>query len=204
METGLKKVIFMAVLAAVMLTGCGDGKRGSAYDMLKNTESYSTKAEVRYISNKGENIYDTVQTAKKDGRYRIDTVAPEQYKDTSLIYDGKLVWQKAGDTDKIKVTSNSPERALLILYSFIENHEKSMEEATVTTSASPNSAFTVLEADIAGNDKIFSKEKLWLDEKNGTPTKLVIYNDEGKEKIVVNFSEFKYNESIDDDIFSIQ
>ncbi|MBQ9518716.1 MAG: hypothetical protein IJR59_02345 [Firmicutes bacterium] len=152
----MKTRLMAAVLAVLILTGCGAAKRGNAYEMLKNMDSYTARAEVRYISNRGENIYDTVQSAKKDGRYRIDTVSPEEYKDTSLIYDGKLVWQKAGGNEnKIKVTSNSPERALLILYSFLENHEKSMNDATVTTSASPDGSVTVLEADIAGEDKIF-------------------------------------------------
>ena len=200
----MKIKLFTALLAVLVLTGCG-AKKGNAYDMLKNMDSYTARAEVRYISNKGENVYDTVQTAKKDGRYRIDTLSPEEYKDTSLIYDGKLVWQKAGGKEnKIKVTSNSPERALLILYSFLENHEKSMSDATVTTSASPNGNTTVLEADIAGGDKVFASEKLWFDENKGVPTRLAIYNAEGKEKIVVNFSEFKYNESIDNGVFSIQ
>lgn len=199
----MKIKILSGLMVLLLLTGCGTAKKANAYDMLKNMESYTARAEVRYISNKGENVYGTVQSAKKDGRYRIDTESPEQYKGTSLIYDGRLVWQTAGGENKIKVTSNSPERSLLILYSFLENHERSMNDATVTTSASPNGSTTVLEADIAGEDKFFSSERLWFDEEKGVPTKLVIYNADGKEKIVVNFSEFKYNESIDDGVFSI-
>ena len=34
------------------------------------------------------------------------------------------------------------------------------------------------------------------------PERLVVFNDEGKEKIVVKFADFKYNENIEDSVFS--
>ena len=200
----MKTVYFTAVLLVLAtMTGCGMAKKSSAQDVLSGMESYSARAEVTYISNKGENTCDTVQYAKKDGRYRIDTLAPEEYKGISVIYDGKLVWQTvAGEKYKIKVASNNTERALPLLYSFWENHSRSAEDAAVTPSARPGGRVTVLEADIPGGSRTFAAEKLWFDEEKGVPERLVVFNDEGKEKIVVKFADFKYNENIEDSVFS--
>lgn len=196
--------LFFILIAAAALAGCGKNESGDAYTRLTEMESYAADAEVTYISNKGEDVFETVQYAKNDGRYCIETSAPEEFAGTSLVYDGKLVWQKtSGSENKIKVTSNSPERALLILYSFFDNHSKSMENAAVSTSASPGSDLTVLEAVIPGDNKFLASEKLWIDNKSGVPEKLVVYSAEGKEKIVVKYSAFRYNESIDDSVFSV-
>ena len=194
---------FIAFIILLMLSGCGS-KNIDVSARLNEMESYAAKAEVTYISNKGENTFSTEQYAKKDGRYRIETLAPQEYAGTALIYDGKLVWQKtAGEDERIKVMSNSPERALLLLYSFIENHEKSMENATVTTSAAPGKNTIILEADIPGGNKNHAHEKLWLDGESGDPQKLIVYNEDGKEKIVVKYSDFRYNEKIEDNIFNV-
>ncbi len=198
------KKILIALTVPIALSGCAKGGGKDVTERLIGMESYTADAEVTYISNKGEDVFQTVQYAKKDGRYCIDTLAPEEYAGTSLIYDGKLVWQKTSGSDhKIKVTSNSPERALLILYTFTENHERSMENATVTTSASPDGEHTVLEAVIPGDNRFLSTEKLWIDNDSGEPDKLVVYTAEGKEKIVVKFENFRYNENIDDSKFSV-
>ena len=196
------KFIALFIGITALLSGCAQ-KKMSAFETLSAMNSYTAKAEVTYISNKGENVYQTMQYAKKDGRYRIDNLASDGGTDTSIIYDGKLVWQtRPGNDNKIKVTSNTPERSLLLLYSFMENHAHSGESAAFSSSASPAHNLTVLEAVIPGGSKFFAEEKLWFDETKNVPVKLVVYNDEGKEKIVVNFSDFLYNEEIEDTAFS--
>lgn len=201
----MKKIILTLILLLMM--GCSNGGNSNGGDplaRLMQMESYKATAEVTYISNKGEQVFATEQFALKDGRYRIDTVGEDG--GTSLIYDGKLVWQKSNSDgeNKIKVTSNSPERSLLLLYSFLENHSKSMENATVTTSAPLGKEnFTILDAIIPSGNKFLASEKLWINGESGNPEKLIVYTADGKEKIVVKFSNFKYNESIDDSIFSV-
>lgn len=197
----MKKILALIIL--LTLAGCGKPDK-DALTRLNEMESYKAGAEVTYISNKGENTFSTIQYAKKDGRYRIETLAPKEYEGTALVYDGKLVWQKTQDGGgRIKVTSNSPERALLLLYSFLDNHERSMENAVVTTSSSPGKNVTVLEADIPGGSSSLAHEKLWIDNESGAPQRLTVYNAEGNEKIVVKFSDFRYNEKIEDSVFSV-
>ena len=192
-------MIITILLAA--FTGCGADKKTGAAEVLSGMESYTASAEVTYISNRGQNIYETVQYAKKDGRYRIETLKPEQYAGSALVYDGKMVWQTDGANDKIKVTSNSPERSLLLLFDFWENHQKSMEDAVVSTASKKGVPYSVLSADIPGENRSFCTEKLWFDEEKGVPVKLVVYNADNAEKIVVNFTDFKYNETIDESVF---
>ncbi len=196
------KLIF-ALLFISALSGCKKADT-DVLARLAEMESYTAQADVTYISNKSTDTFTMMQYAKKDGRYRMETLAPQQYEGTALVYDGKLVWQKTeGEESRVKVTSNSPERSLLLLYSFLENHEKSMEDATVTTASTPRKNFTVLEADIPGDNKYLAREKLWIDNESGDPQKLVVYTSDGKEKIVVKFSDFRYNEKIEDTKFSV-
>ena len=199
----MKKTFFI-IVGAALLSGCTKVENKDVYQRLAEMESYKTEAEVTYISNKGEDVFETVQYAMHDGRYCIETTAPENYAGTSLVYDGKLVWQKTNGIDnKIRVTSNDPERSLLTVYSFLDNHSRSMENAVVTTSASPEGDCTVLSAEIPGGSKFLSEEKLWIDNNSGSPEKLTVYDAQGNEKIVVKFSGFRYNERIDDSKFSV-
>ncbi|MDO4300294.1 MAG: outer-membrane lipoprotein carrier protein LolA [Clostridia bacterium] len=192
-------------LCIMILSGCV--KQESSYptiqDKLMAMTGYSADCKLTYISNKGETIYETKQIAAQDGRYRIETKKPEEYKDNVILYDGKMVWQYNPNLKENKISVNPPDKAArreIILFSFIENYVKS-KDVGVETANLDESLCTVLEAKITGNNKLLSTEKLWVDNESQNPLKLVIYDTDNKERIVAEFSNFVYNCNLEDKTF---
>lgn len=194
-------------LFIMLLTGCikSENSYPTIQDKLMAMESYSTDCKLTYISNKGETVYETKQIAAQDGRYRIETQTPEEYKNNVVMFDGKMVWQYNPNLENNKISINPPDKAArreILLFSFIENYVKS-KDVGVETANIDESRCTVLEAKITGDNKLLSTEKLWIDNESQNPLKLVIYDEDNKERIVAEFSNFVYNYSLDEKDFKI-
>lgn len=204
----LKKSIF--ILLAFLLVGCSKGEAdGDDYATIQekiiNMESYSSNGNVKYISNKGETTYEIKQSVRKDGKYIIETTSPEEVAGNIILFDGNIVWQynprldskiSVGDKDKL-------ERKEISIFSFLENHLKSKDIA-MQTSTVDNEIYTILEAKIPSQNKYFSTEKLWINNKTKVPEKLIIYDVEEKERVVLTFENFEYNPKLSDDIFNVE
>lgn len=201
----MKKLAF--ILLMIFLCGCAKGNDSYAniQDRLMQMKSYKTDAEITYINNRSKDTFSTVQQVKSDGRYRIETTAPDEFKDNVIVYDGKMIWQfnpKAPDNKVKTASSDKSERTELLLFSFLENMTKTAEAAVKSDDMGH---YTVLEADIESKNGFLAYEKLWIDNSTGLPEKLVIYNSQGDEKIVELFGNFEYNYIIEDEaaVFSV-
>ncbi len=195
------------LLCMLMMTGCAKGSNAypTIQDKLVAMTSYSTDCKLTYISNKGETVYETTQIVSSDGRYRIETTKPDEYKNNIVMYDGKMVWQYNPNLESNKISVNPPDKAArseILIFSFLENYVKS-KDVGVETASLDESRCTVLEAEIAGGNKLISTEKLWVDNESQNPVQLVIYDDENNERIVAEFSNFVYNCDLEDDDFVI-
>lgn len=197
------------IMFIFMLVGCSKEKNNEDYvsiqDMLINMDSYSANVNVTYYSNKGENSYSISQDAKNDGKYYIKTNAPEHLKGNILLYDGKLLWQYNPSLDK-KISIGEKDkmaRKELCIFSFLENHLKSKDIALETSNIDDN-IYTILEAKIPGDDKYFSTEKLYINNKTKAPEKLIIYDKEGKERVIAQYDSFVYNPKLEDSKFDIE
>lgn len=194
-------------LCILILTGCTKSQNSypTIQDKLMAMESYSTDCKLTYISNKGETVYETKHKAERDGRYRIETSKPDEYKDNIVMFDGKMVWHYNPNLKDNKISINPQDKASrreILLFSFIENYVKS-KDVGVETANLDESRCTVLEAKLAGNSKLLSTEKLWVDNESQNPLRLVIYDENNKERIVAEFSNFVYNCNLDEKDFQI-
>lgn len=213
-ETFSNSKLFLLIILSLSLTfplvGCSNNTNTiSSYkdiqEALMNMESYTSNLTITYISNKGETEYSVLQTVKKDGRYILETTAPEDLAGSFIIYDGNLIWQyNPHNEEKISVADKEKmERQQISIFTFLENHLNS-QDITVETSATDESIYTVLEAVIPSNNTYFSTEKLWLNNSSNMPEKLVIYDKDGAERVIVVFNDFTYNPNIEDNIFNIE
>lgn len=204
----MKKLLLFLLLFLLPITACRSSKNQypTIQDKLMAMTSYKTDCTIIYISNKGQREYTTTQMASNDGRYRIETKLPEEYKNNIIVYDGKMVWHYNPNLKDNKISINPPDkmaRREIILFSFIENYVKS-KDTGVTTAKLDESLCTVLEAKIPGDNTFMFTEKLWIDNETKTPQKLIIYDKDNKERIVAEFSNFVYNCNLKDKDFSIQ
>lgn len=202
----LKTVII--ILSISMLVSCANKSSLSEYEKIQqklmSAESYKTFAKVEYISNKGSNEYEINQIAKKTGEYRIETLKPDAVSGNLIIFDGNMVWQYNPRVDsKISVgVPDKAERKEITIFSFLENHLKS-KDISVETTTENKTNFTVLEASIPGDNKYFATEKLWFDNNSLKPVKLIIYDKENKERVIVSYETFEYDVNIENDLFKI-
>jgi outer membrane lipoprotein-sorting protein len=208
----MKKLTVCVLLFAVLLSACGASEadklqKQSSYQAIQtifvNMKTYQSEASVEYKSNKGSNVYDTVQKCRISGEYRVEVVGPEKVKGNITLSDGKTIYQyNTRIQGKISVaTKESAERSEIFLTSFIKNYLQSME-VSVSAAKIDNEPCTVLEAKIPGEHPYLSSEKLWIDNKTKKPVKLIIYDSQGSERIIVTYKSFEYNVDLADTEFT--
>ena len=209
-----KKKLFLTLILSVVLSGCSSltgskeaaDKDMSAYEKIQKSlvsmENYKAEATIEYINNKGKNTYETLQYGKSSGEYRIEIVGPEKVAGNITLSDGKMICQyNPRIAGKISVTTTeSRDRSEILLTTFIKNHLNSHEVSINVTNMDQNWC-TVLESSIPGDHAYLNTEKLWVDNTTYKPLKLVIYDSDGSERVIVTYKEFEYNVQLDDALF---
>ncbi len=205
---------FWLIGLLLLITACGRNageapqNTASAYEKIQKRlvalQSYQSEATVSYKSNKGTNVYDTLQQCTIEGKYRVEVTGPKNVSGNVTVSDGKTIMQynpKVSGKVSLGMKEN-PERAEIFLTSFIKNYLSS-QEVSVSVGNFGEGKCTVLEAIIPGNHPYMASEKLWVDNKTLNPVKLVIYDPDMGERIVVNFKTFEYNVPLEENLFTI-
>ena len=209
----LKRLTAILTAALFVMAGCQGGgpskaEQQNAYQkiqsVLTNVRSYMCEATVEYKSNKGSNVYDTIQKCKITGQYRVEVIGPDNVSGNVSVSDGKTIYQyNKRVSGKIAVaTKESQERSEIFFTSFLKNYMKS-NETSVSAAKVQDDPCTVLEALIPGSHPYLASEKLWIDNKTLKPVKLVVYDPQGSERIIVTYKTFEYNVVLDDSEFSV-
>ncbi|MDR1688859.1 MAG: hypothetical protein LBS21_09665 [Clostridiales bacterium] len=208
----MKRIIALCLLAVFTVSGCGvlKGKPEelsvTAYEKIQKAlvsmTSYQAAASVTYVSNKGSNDYETFHQCRSTGEYRITVTGPEKVAGNVTVSDGTIISQfNPKISGKISVGSKeSYERSEILITSFVKNYLSS-QDVTVAAAALDESICTVLEAVVPGEHPYLATEKLWVDNETSNPVKLVVYDKNSVERIIVNFTEFQYNVELDDTVF---
>ncbi len=186
------------------VTEKGESAYEKVNDMLMNLQDYEAIAEIKYISNKNENVYLTRQKAKKSGEYKIEVIGPEGVEGTITIYDGEVVYQyNPKNSGEVHMAINdTKERSELFLTSFIENYSQSLESA-VAVGNFDEGVVTTLETTIKGDNPYISKEVLTVDNESLKPVTLKILDEKDKERIIITYKEFAYNQGISNAEFKV-
>jgi len=214
-----KKVLqLLTTLLFVIIfgTSCGDsGLRGpadageiSAFErvqrMLMEMETYRAIATVEYRSNKGTNSYETIQHARISGEYRVEVTAPEHVAGSVTTSNGEQIFQfnsRVNGSVNLMVRE-APERSEIFLTSFIKNYLQS-EEISVSVSDMEEGVRTVLEAIVPGEHPYLSTARLWVDNDTLVPVRLVIFDRDGAERIIVTYHVFEKNMPLNDALFTL-
>lgn len=207
----MKKTIILLLVftLAFVFTGCGSTKETltemeQIQKQLNEMQGYQCNATLKRISNKGETTYDTKQYYKSTGEYRLELTSPDTVAGNYTIFDGKKVLQYNPRVQGkvVKDVPESQQRNELFLGQFLKNYMQS-EGVTVDAMALDESQCTVLEAVIPGNDPHLSTEKLWIDNATLKPVQFIIYDQNEKERYILNYTDFEYNPEFDQTLFQI-
>ncbi|MCL1863626.1 MAG: hypothetical protein FWF78_08675 [Defluviitaleaceae bacterium] len=190
------------------LRGPTDTEEISAFErvqkMLMELETFRAIATVEYRSNKGVNTYETIQHARITGEYRVEVTAPEHVAGSVTTSDNKQIFQfnsRVNGSVNLLV-SETQERSEIFLTSFIKNYLQS-DEISVSVSDMEEGVRTVLEATVPGDHPYLSTARLWVDNESLVPVKLVVFDRDGTERIVVTYHVFEKNVSLADALFTL-
>lgn len=207
----MKKLLFPIFFISLILTSCTQHIQNSEdipqklptqyqkiIDMLQNLTNYKAFANVSYISNKGINNYITTQIATIDGKYFIEVTDPQNVAGNVTVFDGTYIYQFNENLNK-KVnlgTYDTIERTSILFTNFINSYISS--GVSNATESNGRTTLTINQTPI--NSYVYTIN-LTIDE-NLTPISLITKDINGNERIVVTYTNFFYNISVDEGIFS--
>ena len=206
------KILLFLLLAAILLTGCRQAlptePEPTTYqkiqEFLTNLQTYRALATVEYISNKGSNSYETIQHGRIGGEYRIEITAPENLAGHVTSSDTQHIYQfNTRVNGRVAILAReSKERSEIFLTSFINNWQASQTTSVAVTNID-ESQFTVLEATIPGEHPYLATQSLWICNETLLPTKLVVFDPNGVERVIVTYHNFEYNVELGDALFTV-
>jgi len=133
-----------------------------------------------------------------DGKYRIEVLAPESVLGNITISDTiNTVQNNKSLGTQIKTASNNNQRSSLFITNFAHYF------ATNPLEPIQSDDETILRALLNSDNPYIHTQSLTFDNKLLTPTRLVTYDVNGEERIVVIFKNFVYNVTLEDSIFQI-
>jgi len=171
---------------------------------LVELQTFRARATVEYISNRGTNTYETIQHGRITGEYRIEVTGPENVAGNITSSDGQHIYQFSTRVNgRVNILAReNQERSEVFLTSFIKNWLAS-QESSVTVANMDEGQFTVLEATIPGNHPYLAIQKLWVNNETLLPAKMIIYDQNGTERVIVTYHSFEYNVELDNALFAI-
>jgi len=172
--------------------------------MLFEMQTYRAIATVEFHSNKGVNVYETVQHARATGEYRIEVTAPAHVAGSVTASDGRQIFQFNSRVDgRVSLlVQETPERSEIFLTSFVRNYLQ-CEEISVSVSDMDEGVRTVLESTVPGNHPYLAITRLWVDNETLLPVKLIVFDQDGAERIVVTYHVIEFNVELDDGLFTL-
>jgi hypothetical protein len=186
----------------LLLSGCNKNTRDTekAIDYLKSLDSYSCDINMKIQNDKqvisygGKHFYD-----KKYGyRFELD-------KNRILIYKENKIFVKdlqnglSYDTDKdfdsvFKLCFIGEYIGLIYTNEKVESSFKNIN----------NEEYQIIHLDIPGNNKNISKADLYVNLRDNFPKYLIVYDSKDREKINVEYSNFKFNPELQKELFDVK
>ncbi len=193
-----KSIIALTFILMTMLCGCKKSDYESyskAYESLLSMESYSADIEVTVFSQGGKTKYRAKQYYAAPDCYRVDFEDGETGK-TVCVLKGETLKFRAADGEVTEFSGYVPsEKYYIFIADFMERYCKS----EASKSGAKGKA-TVLSVPKNGERLAM---KLYTDKSGTAPKKLVSYDEDGEEKIIVEFENFKMNAKMNKKLFDI-
>jgi hypothetical protein len=200
-----RKLLILSIMSLVIfifLSGCNKNVKDTekAIDYLKNLDSYSCDINMKIQNDKQVINYSGKQFYDKKYGYRF-----ELDKNRILIYKENKIFVKdlqnglSYDTDKdfdsvFKLCFIGEYIGLIYTNEKIENSFKSIN----------NEEYQIIHLDIPGNNKNISRADLYVSLRDNFPKYLIIYDNKDREKINVEYSNFKSNPELQKELFDVK
>ncbi len=194
-------IIATAIILMIPLTSCqrsGHDDYSKIYESYGNIENYSADIEVNVVSGGSRTEYFATQYYMSPDLYRVDYKS-EGMENASCVLNGDKLRFKDSEGTVSEFSGYIPEEKYYIFITdFMERYYKS--EMAESTFGKNEVILSLLED---GENSARPLMKLWVNSKTFAPKKLITYNDNGDEIIIVTYQNFKMNTKMDKKIFDM-
>lgn len=192
----------MSFVLLILISGCNKNAKDTekVIDYLKNLDSYSCDINMKIQNDKqvinysGKHFFD-----KKYGyRFELDENRILIYKEDK-IFVKDLQNGLSYDTDKdfdsvFKLCFIGEYIGLIYTNEKVENSFKNIN----------NEEYQIIHLDIPGNNKNISRADLYVNLRDNFPKYLIVYDSKDREKINVEYSNFKFNPELQEELFDVK
>ncbi|KZL93268.1 germination lipoprotein GerS-related protein [Clostridium magnum] len=202
MKRNLLILSIMSFVLLILISGCNKNAKDTekVIDYLKNLDSYSCDINMKIQNDKqvinytGKHFFD-----KKYGyRFELDENRILIYKEDK-IFVKDLQNGLSYDTDKdfdsvFKLCFIGEYIGLIYTNEKVENSFKNIN----------NEEYQIIHLDIPGNNKNISRADLYVNLRDNFPKYLIVYDSKDREKINVEYSNFKFNPELQEELFDVK
>jgi outer membrane lipoprotein-sorting protein len=201
----LKKFFLLLILSLIFLCSCE--KKDDLYNAhkkLAEMKSYIAIADITVNSNKGTSNYKVKQYFVEPDKLRIETTEPDFLKGKVICFDGAK-WKiyhplikQSFEADKLK---NEDE---LVFLGILKNGILSGEDAKYKYASKDGVDYVQIKTTIPGGNDYRKYTIVYLNRKTYLPEIMEIYDENDQVRVIVKYSEFKYNEEIKSSLFNLE
>ena len=198
------KIFFIAILVPIFILAVIIFSRRmitpsnqQIVDYLYNMKNYSCKVEYTFINSKGEYRESTDQYYSAGKGMRVE------FKDEDgrvKVYKGSDIQIYGENGHDYIIDTNIDEIYPLAFIENILNNKISGEIETVNTEWS-DKEYIKISLDYSNSNKHLDKAEFYVDKKLKAPALLKVFDDSGKERILVTYKDFIANSELNDNLF---
>lgn len=197
--------ILVAILAVIMLCGCGKTKSTNIIEKFESkvngTKSYQVVGSMEIVSNEETFTYDVGVDYKYDEYYKVTLLNKTNDHEQVILKDGESVYVVTPALNKsFKFQSEWPDNSSQsYLLKSLLNDIKSTKEPVVDE----NEEYYIVNANVNyPNNSKLKTEKIYFD-KDGNLKEVQVLNGDGNAIIRMKFNSIKYSVKFDDKNFSL-
>lgn len=207
-----KWLILTLMISTCLISACGKQSYLNDRDMdiyekihryYSEMESYSATLTLTAYSNKTENVY-TAEQKTKGNRFYTKITRPGTDFSVTTVTDGDETRTFTEGSDYALTVPSAEHAGMMFVSRFFSAYYASEQTTLSVSSTLSDGARTVLETELSENNPRLSHARLTLDSQTLAPLVLEITDTAGKTVLQGAFSDFRYNDSIDDKIFSTE
>ena len=203
--------ILTLMISICMMTACAKpylhDRHMDIYEKLHRyygeMKSYSATVHITAYSNKTQNTYTAFQKAAEPGRSYAKMLLPDSALCVTTVEKNGMVKTFSEGTDYAVTLPSSAHTGLLFVNRFFQKYYAS-ESTVLTVSGGTKGNVTVLETELSENNPRICSARLSVDNQTLAPVEIVLIDQLGNAVLKGEFSDFIYNDTFDQSIFSTE
>lgn len=198
----MKSKFMAVVLLLLVLSSCGQNNKGSIMSRLIGMKTYEAEAEIFVYSDGTETRYEAKQYYKYPDKLRLEINEPS-------FLSGQVIVYNSG-----KCTIYNPSINIELSYEKLREGEDyvnagfllraiaEIKDSRCVRDSIDGIEYTVIKGSVPNGNEYRSKVAIYFENLGETPSYMEIMDSQGRVRVKVKYTKFKYNSEIKEDMFT--